>query len=151
MKLFNVSYSTANRAIRWLQSKNLTVPSKGKKKRLQFAKQGRDLWEASIIYLTTPVEKVVYTNTIPSKALSTVISDGSEVEPIEVNSYALCKDDLKDITVSDTGRFKIEIWKYNPMDLARLKKHVDKLSRYLSIRDKEDMSDKIEMMLAELQ
>jgi len=58
---------------------------------------------------------------------------------------------LKDITVSDTGRFKIEIWKYNPMDLARLKKHVDKLSRYLSIRDKEDMSDKIEMMLAELQ
>lgn len=151
MDIFNVSYSTANRAVRWLQSKNLTICPKGKAKRLQFAKQGRDLWEASIIYLTTPVEKVVYTNTIPSKALSTVISDGSEVEPIEVNSYAVCKDDLKDITVSDTGRFKIEIWKYNPMDLARLKKHVDKLSRYLSIRDKEDMSDKIEMILAELQ
>lgn len=151
MDIFNVSYSTANRAVRWLQSKNLTISSKSKEKRLQFAKQGRDLWEASIIYLTTPVEKVVYTNTIPSKALSTVISDGSEVEPIEVNSYAVCKDDLKDITVSDTGRFKIEIWKYNPMDLARLKKHVDKLSRYLSIRDKEDMSDKLEMMLAELQ
>lgn len=150
MDIFNVSYSTANRAVRWLQSKNLTICPKGKAKRLQFAKQGRDLWEASIIYLTTPVEKVVYTNTIPSKALSTVISDGSEVEPIEVNSYAVCKDDLKDITVSDTGRFKIEIWKYNPMDLARLKKHVDKLSRYLSIRDKEDMSDKIEMILAEL-
>ena len=151
MDIFNVSYSTANRAVRWLQSKNLTICPKGKAKRLQFAKQGRDLWEASIIYLTTPVEKVVYTNTIPSKALSTVISDGSEVEPIEVNSYAVCKDDLKDITVSDTGRFKIEIWKYNPMDLTRLKKHVDKLSRYLSIRDKEDMSDKIEMILAELQ
>lgn len=81
--------------------------------------------------------------------MSTVISDGSEVEPIEVSSYAVCKDDLKDITISETGRFKIEIWKYNPVDLAGLKRHVDKLSLYLSLRDKEDMSGKIEMMLAE--
>ena len=104
MDIFNVSYSTANRAVRWLQSKNLTISLKGKEKRLQFAKQGRDLWEASIIYLTTPIEKVVYTNTIPSKALSTTIFDGYKIEPIEANCYAVCKDDLKDITVSETGR-----------------------------------------------
>ena len=132
MDIFNVSYSTANRAVRWLQSKNLTISLKGKEKRLQFAKQGRDLWEASIIYLTTPIEKVVYTNTIPSKALSTTIFDGYKIEPIEANCYAVCKDDLKDITVSETGRFKIEVWKYNPVILAGLKKHVDKLSLYLS-------------------
>uniref|UniRef100_UPI004024FB75 hypothetical protein n=1 Tax=Bacteroides cellulosilyticus TaxID=246787 RepID=UPI004024FB75 len=151
MDIFNASYSTTNRAVRWLQSKNLTISSKGKEKKLQFAKQGRDLWEASIIYLTTPIEKVVYTNTIPSKALSTVISVGSEVEPVEVNCYAVCKDDLKDITISETGRFKIEVWKYNPVPLAGLKKHVDKLSRYLSIRDKEDMNDDIEDLLINLE
>ena len=151
MELFNVSYSTVNRAVRWLQSKNLIISSRAKKKRLQFAKQGRDLWEASIIYLTTPIEKVVYTNTIPSKALSTVISNGSEIESIEVNSYAVCKDDLKDITVSDTGQIKIEIWKYNPVPLAGLKKHVDKLSLYLSLRDKEDMNDDIEDLLINLE
>ena len=150
MDIFNVSYSTANRAVRWLQSKNLTISLKGKEKRLQFAKQGRDLWEASIIYLTTPIEKVVYTNTIPSKALSTTIFDGYEIEPIEANCYAVCKDDLKDITVSETGRFKIEVWKYNPVILAGLKKHVDKLSLYLSIRNKEDVNDDIEDLLINL-
>lgn len=151
MDIFNVSYSTANRAVRWLQSKNLTISLKGKEKRLQFAKQGRDLWETSIIYLTTPIEKVVYTNTIPSKALATAIFDGCEIEPIEVNSYAVCKDDLKDITVSETGRFKIEVWKYNPVILAGLKKHVDKLSLYLSIRNKEDVNDDIENLLINLE
>ena len=149
--IFNVSYSTANRAVRWLQSKNLTICPKGKAKRLQFAKQGRDLWEASIIYLTTPIEKVVYTNTIPSKALATIIFDGYEIEPIEANCYAVCKDDLKDITISETGRFKIEVWKYNPVILAGLKKHVDKLSLYLSLRDKEDMNDDIEDLLIYLE
>ncbi len=151
MDIFNVSYSTANRAVRWLQSKNLTICPKGKAKRLQFAKQGRDLWEASIIYLTTPIEKVVYANTIPSIALATAIFDGCEIEPIEVNSYAVCKDDLKDITVSETGRFKIEVWKYNPVILAGLKKHVDKLSLYLSIRNKEDVNDDIEDLLINLE
>lgn len=151
MDIFNVSYSTANRAVRWLQSKNLTISLKGKEKRLQFAKQGRDLWEASIIYLTTPIEKVVYTNTIPSKALSTTIFDGYKIEPIEANCYAVCKDDLKDITISETGRFKIEVWKYNPVILAGLKKHVDKLSLYLSIRNKEDVNDDIEDLLINLE
>ena len=151
MDIFNISYSTANRAVRWLQSKNLTISLKGKEKRLQFAKQGRDLWEASIIYLTTPIEKVVYTNTIPSKALSTTIFDGYKIEPIEANCYAVCKDDLKDITVSETGRFKIEVWKYNPVILAGLKKHVDKLSLYLSIRNKEDVNDDIEDLLINLE
>ena len=151
MDIFNVSYSTANRAARWLQSKNLTISLKGKAKRLQFAKQGRDLWEASIIYLTTPIEKVVYTNTIPSKALSTTIFNDYEIEPIEANCYAVCKDDLKDITVSETGRFKIEVWKYNPVILAGLKKHVDKLSLYLSIRNKEDVNDDIEDLLINLE
>ena len=151
MDIFNVSYSTANRAARWLQSKNLTISLKGKAKRLQFAKQGRDLWEASIIYLTTPIEKVVYTNTIPSKALSTTIFNDYEIEPIEANCYAVCKDDLKDITVSEIGRFKIEVWKYNPVILAGLKKHVDKLSLYLSLRDKEDMNDDIEDLLIYLE
>ncbi len=151
MDIFNVSYSTANRAARWLQSKNLTISLKGKAKRLQFAKQGRDLWEASIIYLTTPIEKVVYTNTIPSKALSTTIFNDYEIEPIEANCYAVCKDDLKDITVSEIGRFKIEVWKYNPVILAGLKKHVDKLSLYLSIRNKEDVNDDIEDLLINLE
>lgn len=151
MDIFNISYSTANRAVRWLQSKNLTISLKGKEKRLQFAKQGRDLWEASIIYLTTPIKKVVYTNTIPSKALSTTIFDGYKIEPIEANCYAVCKDDLKDITVSETGRFKIEVWKYNPVILAGLKKHVDKLSLYLSIRNKEDVNDDIEDLLINLE
>ena len=151
MDIFNISYSTANRAVRWLQSKNLTISLKGKEKRLQFAKQGHDLWEASIIYLTTPIEKVVYTNTIPSKALSTTIFDGYKIEPIEANCYAVCKDDLKDITVSETGRFKIEVWKYNPVILAGLKKHVDKLSLYLSIRNKEDVNDDIEDLLINLE
>ena len=109
MDIFNISYSTANRAVRWLQSKNLTISLKG------------------------------------------TIFDGYKIEPIEANCYAVCKDDLKDITVSETGRFKIEVWKYNPVILAGLKKHVDKLSLYLSIRNKEDVNDDIEDLLINLE
>lgn len=121
-----------------------------KTKRLQFAKQDRDLREANAMYLTIPVRKVVYTNTVSSKALSTTISDDSEVEPVEVSSYAAYKDDLKDIAVSGIGWFKIKIWRYSSMNLARLEKYVGKLPRYLSTRDKEDMDDEIEMIPVEL-
>ena len=48
-ELFGVSYSTANRAVRWLQSKDFIFTSRTNKN-IQFLFLGHELWEKALPY-----------------------------------------------------------------------------------------------------
>ena len=132
-ELFGVSYSTANRAVRWLQSKGFIFTGR-KNKNIQFLFLGNELWDKALPYLISPIEKTIKVNTLPTNTLLSgkyIISDNNK-------TFAISKDVSKDISEDINGQFTVDIWKYNPMILSKDKKHVDYLSLYLSLRDNTD-------------
>ena len=132
-ELFEVSYSTANRAVRWLQSKGFIFTGRVNNN-IQFLFMGYELWDKALPYLISPIEKTIKVNTLPTNTLLSgkyIISDNNK-------TFAISKDVSKDISEDINGQFTVDIWKYNPMILSKDKKHVDYLSLYLSLRDNTD-------------
>lgn len=132
-ELFEVSYSTANRAVRWLQSKGFIFTGKVNNN-IQFLFMGYELWDKALPYLISPIEKTIKVNTLPTNTLLSgkyIISDNNK-------TFAISKDVSKDISEDINGQFTVDIWKYNPMILSKDKKHVDYLSLYLSLKDNTD-------------
>ena len=127
-ELFGVSYSTANRAVRWLQSKGFLFT--GISKKVQFLCMGHELWDKALPYLTSPVEKTLTVDKVPKNSLLS----GNSIVHINSETYALYKDASKKITEVSDGKYTIEIWKYDSMVLSKDKLRVDALSLYLSIR-----------------
>ena len=132
-ELFGVSYSTANRAVRWLQSKGFIFTGRTNKN-IQFLFLGNELWDKALPYLISPIEKTSRTNYQPTNALIS----GCSVFSDKMKTYAIYKDASKDISETINGDYTIEVWKYNPMILSNDKKHVDYLSLYLSLKDNTD-------------
>ena len=132
-ELFGVSYSTANRAVRWLQSKGFIFTGRTNKN-IQFLFLGNELWDKALPYLISPIEKNIRTNYQPTNALIS----GCSVFSDKMKTYAIYKDASKDISETINGDYTIEVWKYNPMILSNDKKHVDYLSLYLSLKDNTD-------------
>ena len=132
-ELFGVSYSTANRAVRWLQSKGFIFTGRTNKN-IQFLFLGNELWDKALPYLISPIEKTIRTNYQPTNALIS----GCSVFSDKMKTYAIYKDASKDISETINGDYTIEVWKYNPMILSNDKKHVDYLSLYLSLKDNTD-------------
>ena len=132
-ELFGVSYSTANRAVRWLQSKDFIFTGRVNKN-IQFLLLGHELWDKALTYLISPIEKTIRTNYQPTNALIS----GCSVFSDKMKTYAIYKDASKDISETINGDYTIEVWKYNPMILSNDKKHVDYLSLYLSLKDNTD-------------
>ncbi len=132
-ELFEVSYSTANRAVRWLQSKGFIFTGRVNNN-IQFLFMGYELWDKALPYLISPIEKTIKVNTLPTNTLLSgkyIISDNNK-------TFAISKDVSKDISEDINGQFTVDIWKYNPMILSKDKKHVDYLSLYLSLKDNTD-------------
>ena len=132
-ELFGVSYSTANRAVRWLQSKGFIFTGRTNKN-IQFLFLGNELWDKARPHLISPIEKTIRTNYQPTNALIS----GCSVFSDKMKTYAIYKDASKDISETINGDYTIEVWKYNPMILSNDKKHVDYLSLYLSLKDNTD-------------
>lgn len=132
-ELFGVSYSTANRAVRWLQSKGFIFTGRANKN-IQFFFLGNELWDKALPYLISPIEKTIKTNSRPANTLLS----GCSVFSDKTKTYAIYKDASKDVPETINGDYTIEVWKYNPMILSKDKKHVDSLSLYLSLKDKTD-------------
>lgn len=131
-ELFGVSYSTANRAARWLQSKGFLFT--GNSKKVQFRCLGHELWDKAFPYLTSPVEKTITVDKVPKNSLLS----GNSIIHNNTETYALYKDASKEITEVSDGKYTIEIWKYDSMVLSKDKLRVDALSLYLSIRHNSD-------------
>ena len=132
-ELFGVSYSTANRAVRWLQSKGFIFTGRANKN-IQFFFLGNELWDKALPYLISPIEKTIKTNSRPANTLLLDCSVFSD----DMKTWAIYKDGSKNIPETINGDYTIEVWKYNPMILSKDKKHVDSLSLYLSLKDNTD-------------
>lgn len=147
---FNVSYATANRAVRWLTEKELATTTKGKEKRLSFILHGQALWQKALPHLVSPVMKTIKTNIKPKGGLVcgvNALSEFTMINPSQGGCYAISRDAYDDIgkhSYEEYGENTIEIWKYAPELLAK-DGVVDRLSLYLSLKDSEDERIQIEL------
>ena len=144
------SYSTINRALRWLKKRSLITLEGAKTKKINFPFASKVLWEKAIPLLVSPIERTVYTDDkIESAIVSGVnaLSEYTMINAEETPCYAVGKDYLAGhslVTDRTYGNTKLEIWKYSPR-LLSAGPAVDKLSLYLSLKDSDDERIQIEL------
>lgn len=150
MEIFQVSYATINRSLRWLSENGLVSLNGMKTKEMRLVCHGRELWEKALPLLVSPIDKTVFSDMIPSKGLECGINALSEYTMINkdyVNMVATDKTGIRQsgiITDKEYGACRIEVWKYAP-ELLSHTGIVDKLSLYLSLKDNEDERVQIEL------
>lgn len=149
-KKFNVSYATANRAVRWLDDKDLAKADNGKEHKIEFRLSGKELWLKVLPYLVNPVFKTVKSVKLPNTAIISGINALAEytmINPEANGHFAISRESYRSIdsnNISQYGDITLEIWKYAP-ELLREGDTVDKLSLYLSLKDNEDERIQIEL------
>ena len=144
---------TMGRALTELEAAGLTDGRNAGKERLaRFARQGRQLWEAALPRLASPVRRslrvdaTVVTSLGLLQAAETALAGYSMLAPPDFATYAVYAradgigrleesrvDDLDD----EENRPVIELWRYDPKLLSGADK-VDALSLFLALRDQED-------------
>ncbi len=150
MNVFGISYSTANRAVRWLESQNIISTTGAKEKKISIDMDKKALWMKALPLFTNPIEKVLRTDvTIPGLMKSGVnaLSSYSMINEENREHYATSKEVLKTLDIEvdkNYGENVIEIWRYNPSILSK-SGIVDRLSLYLSLKDNEDERIQIEL------
>lgn len=150
MEVFQVSYATINRSLRWLSEKGLISLEGKKTKEIRLTYNGKELWEKVLPFLVSPVDKIVFSDFIPEKSLKCGINALSEYTMINkeyMDMFAIGKADIKqsDIPIDkEYGTYRIEVWKYDPKLLSNTDT-VDRLSLYLSLKDNEDERVQIEL------
>jgi DNA-binding MarR family transcriptional regulator len=154
-KQFNYSAMTLSRVHTELTQRGLCHTLRdGVRKRLQFTKTGRDLWQLALPYLQSPVlanktaridkKKIIlflhagitaladYTDLAddPSPTLAVVSSDWRK---------ALESSSIIELPLHDESGFQVELWGYDPMLLIEKDvPSVDRLSLYLSCKETHD-------------
>ena len=139
---------------------NIEIKDKTGIKHLQFEENKRELWMRAQSYLSTPVKKVLYCDTIPVgnfiisgvNALSEyshLNSEQYETRAIWDKLFNMPRNDFNELE----GLYKIELWKY-PTILPSFSNQnvVDKLSLYLSMKDEPDarIEKELEIMIEEM-
>ncbi len=148
--LFDVSYATVNRALRWLKENSLITLEGKKTKEIRFFYSNKELWETAFPLFNSPVEKVVYTDDTIEQAMESGINALSEYTMInseKSHCYALTREELKKKNITTNNHFgenKIEIWRYSPFFLTN-GHYVDTLSLYLSLKNNDDERIQIEL------
>lgn len=141
-KLIGSSPANVTRAIKWLISKGLAEFIGGKTKHLRFLHSGKSLWMTASVLMRSPVLKTVYTDIDPQGPIcgQNALSEYGMLLETDHKMVAVGPKDYKSIKLSTTpqyGENEIQVWMYNPMDLAT-GLLVDKLSLYLSMRENGD-------------
>lgn len=152
VNLFKTSYATADRAVRWLESKKIISigMSPNREKVIGLNNDKPAVWEKALPFLTSPIEKVVYTDEEYPMCLESGVNALSEYTMINRErsfTYAISKNEYRQNkyqTDKQYGDNTIEIWRYDP-HLFAMGKTVDKLSLYLSLRDSQDERIQIEL------
>ena len=138
-----MAYPTINQALKWLALSNFIELRGGKQKQVQFILVGRELWDKALPMMTTPVERVVYTD-MPladtklagETAMGHYTMLAEPMTSVVAISKQLAKE-KKDVLSREYGETKVEVWKYNPVLLAK-GECVDRLSLFLSLKDSDD-------------
>ncbi|MBR8803354.1 hypothetical protein IX299_001811 [Porphyromonas levii] len=147
---FFVSYATINRAIRWLTKHKLIGLRGAKTKHIEISLPKREIWEQALPYLTSPVERVLFTDVTLEGGIKSGINALSKytmLNPDMYDTYAVFRAGLKElgvVTDKQFGKNMIEVWRYDPT-LMSLNGYVDKLSLYLSLINDKDERVQIEL------
>ncbi len=148
--IFNVSYATVNRALRWLNKHELITLQGDKTKQVRFVLPNKELWNMALPLFRSPVETVLYTDSEIKGALEgglRALSEYTMLNKDKTHCYVLSKDELKALTISTDSQYgenKIELWRYSPRYFSD-KNFVDRLSLYLSLKDSQDERIQIEL------
>lgn len=149
--LFDVSYATANRAIRWLTTHGLClIAGNSRTKSLHFEQPNKGLWETAKPLLASPVEKTLYTDEPVTDLLVSGINALSEYSMLvgeQREWHAVTREGLSKLHIKTDEQYGsniIEVWRYKPTRLTTTN-IVDRLSLYLSLRDNDD--ERVQMEL----
>ena len=144
-----MAYPTINQALKWLALTNFVELQGGKQKLVLFKQTGRELWDKALPMMTTPVERVSYTNIkteymilAGETAMGHYTMLAEPMTPVVAISKQLAREKTA-VLNKEYGETKVEVWKYNPALLSK-GECVDRLSLYLSMKDSEDERVQIE-------
>lgn len=129
-------------------------------KQIRFDSSKRELWMKAQNYLSSPVKKIVYCDTLPEGNFSisevNALSQYSHLNPEQYGTMAIW-DKLfnpADFQYNEVeGLYRIEIWKYpTTIPFPSNGNVVDKLSLYLSMKDTPDsrIEKELEIMIEEM-
>jgi len=143
--LLPYNYLSISRAVVNLEELKLckvTIDKSGTKT-ITFEPDKRRLWENSGKYLSTPVKKTFYCDTLPQNELVisgiNALSHYSRLNPEDGDTLAIWEPDWRLLNFEHNeyeGTHRIEVWKYPPNMSGE--KVADKLSLYLSLKGNPD-------------
>lgn len=138
-----------------------TVRMRGRERELRFETSGRELWDAALPFLRSPVRRQVTVKFPPTQVAGleaglTALSRYSMISGPSPSTLAIsaeawkaakANNTVREITDADENAHQLEIWRYGPTLLAQ-ENTVDRLSLFLSLRDTKD--ERIEAALDEM-
>lgn len=145
-KICQYSYVSIVKAVENIEVLGLCECRKdsGRSKRIRFIAEGKELWEKSRLYMTTPVKEIKYSEAIPSFKFQysgvSALASYTMLSPDEMPTVAVYSGRFKDIDFQGLndfdGNVKIEIWRYPEIDTES--DIVDRLSLFLSLEGDSD-------------
>ena len=141
--LTKLAYPTINVALRWLETNNIIALVGGKQKHVQIASDKMELWNKSLPLMSSPIERILFTDTKPTGSLlagETAMGHYTMLAEPTVPIVAIDKFTAKKNAAmmnKQYGDIQVEVWKYSPTMLSN-EGYVDRLSLYLCMKDSED-------------
>lgn len=142
-ELTGLAYPTINVALRWLKLNNIIALVGSKQKHVQIALSKIELWNKSLPLMSSPIERIIFTDTKPAGSLMagetamghyTMLAEPAT--PIIAIDKTVAKENAA-IMNKQYGDIKVEVWKYSPALLSD-DGWIDRLSLYLCMKDSED-------------
>jgi hypothetical protein len=128
---------------------------------IHFEQNKRELWKKAQKYLSPPVKKIVYSDTLSNGNFRisgiNALAHYSRLNPEQNETVAVWDRDFADLSMPFNeieGIYKIEIWKYSLfMPYPDNGKCVDKLSLYLSLKEESDarVEKELEILIENMQ
>lgn len=144
-----MAYPTVNVALHWLANNNIIDLNGAKQKEVKFLYEGKDLWEKSLPLMTSPIERIIYSDIMVEDCVyagETAMGYYTMLAEPTMPTIAINKKCAKDNSGTfdkNFGDYKVEVWKYSPRILSN-NEYVDPLSLYLSLKDNKDERVQIE-------
>lgn len=143
------NYLAVSRAISELEDKQLFhVEKEWKTKWISSLVTRKELWENAMMYLSSPIKKIIYTDELWKGSFYTggitALSHYSFLNPDDQQTLVTWEKDFDPDGNSYSEwealdfKYRIEVWKYSPEMGSWQDGYVDKLSLYLSMQDEND-------------
>lgn len=138
-------YPTVSRAIELLSAAKLCDTRGTRIKQVHFDENKKQLFNKAIKLIKSPIQRIVYAQTIPSKAYKSGFSALANYTMINPDTYEhvavsvdVFKKEITDYNTDDCfSPVHIEVWNHNP-ELFADNGIVDRISLYLSMKDNAD-------------